>query len=108
MMSELLVLLALSVLMWLLNVLLPVRRKRRQSQIPPHGKPQVSPILPRTLPPPAVLSQRGTPLPAAPLSVVTRQSAPWRLGRRRAIRRSIVLMTILGPCRALEPPEPPR
>jgi hypothetical protein len=109
-MSELFVFLAIGVLMWLLNVLLPVRRKRRQSQIPPHIGPQVPPVLPRarTLPPPATMSRRGTPLPTAPPPVATRQNAPGRLGSRREIRRSIVLMTILGPCRALDPPEPPR
>jgi hypothetical protein len=109
-MSELLMLLALGVFMWLLSVYLPAWRKRRQSEIPPRIGPQVPPVLPRarTLPPPPVMSLRGPPLLAAQRPVATRQRAPWRLGSRRDIRRGIVLMTILGPCRTLEPPEPPR
>ena len=47
----------------------------------------------------------GAPLPAAappPAAIRRRGRAP--LGSLRDVRRGIVLMTILGPCRALEPP----
>jgi hypothetical protein len=106
-MAELLLLLILGVFMWLLNVVLPAWLRRRQRQVPQNverpGLPAVQ--RPRTLPPPAA---RGTPLPAVASLVAIRQRAPVRLGSRRDVRRGMVLMTILGPCRALEPPEPPR
>jgi hypothetical protein len=71
-------------------------------QIPPRG---------RRPPPPVVEPRRAREGPS---------TAPWRpagppdaahrrprspLGGRRAVRRGIVLMTVLGPCRALEPPD---
>jgi hypothetical protein len=48
---------------------------------------------------------------AVPLSLAVSRLTP-RLQRRaplgglQAVRRGVVLMTILGPCRALEPPDP--
>jgi hypothetical protein len=64
--------------------------------------------------PPAVVQPRraregphSAPLPrVVPPSAVRRRVRP-PVGSLRAVRRGIVLMTILGPCRALEPPAPP-
>jgi hypothetical protein len=73
-------------------------------QIPPRGR----------RPPPPVAEPRraregphSAPLPRAVPPAAARRRARSRLGSPRAVRRGIVLMTILGPCRALEPPAPP-
>jgi hypothetical protein len=44
------------------------------------------------------------PRPAAVRVPAPRRTALAGLGSRRELRRSMVLMAILGPCRALEPP----
>jgi hypothetical protein len=62
---------------------------------PPVTRPRRPPVAPETSPVPRA-APRVAPRP--------RRRAP--LGGRRAVRRGIVLMTILGPCRALEPPDP--
>ena len=46
----------------------------------------------------------GAPLPAAAPPAAIRRQARAPVGNLRDVRRGIVLMTILGPCRALEPP----
>jgi hypothetical protein len=46
----------------------------------------------------------GAPAPAAVPPVAIRRQARAPVGSLRDVRRGIVLMTILGPCRALEPP----
>ena len=46
-----------------------------------------------------------SPLPTMAPPVVSQ--AHSRLGSLREVRRGIILMTILGPCRALEPPGSP-
>ena len=46
----------------------------------------------------------GAPLPAGAPPVAIRRQARAPVGHLRDVRRGIVLMTILGPCRALEPP----
>jgi hypothetical protein len=64
----------------------------------------------RTLPAPAtgaVAGPRDTLRGRATGMVVTSAAAggraPSRLGSHREVRRGIVLLTVLGPCRALEP-----
>ena len=108
-MSELLVLFAIGVFMWLLNVFLTAWRKRRQRQAAPDGGPQVSPVLPRARPlqPPVGVASRGTSIPAEG-RVAPPASARGRTGSLREVRRGIVRMTILGPCRSLERPDPPQ
>jgi hypothetical protein len=84
--------------------------QRRQREAAREVGPIEPPVLPRrhTLPPPRVMARRGTPIPAVAPRRAAHQRAPSRLGSLQDVRRGIVLMSILGPCRALEPPEPPR
>ncbi len=105
-----LLLLALFLVVWLLSLFLHSLRKRGQSEARWAGAPQAPPVRPRkpTPLPPRVMAPRTPPVPAvAPLGVL-HQRPPSRLGSPREVRRGMVLMTILGPCRALEPPEPLR
>lgn len=69
------------------------------------------PASPRTPPVPAIgagARPRGTPAGratgVAATSVAAGGRAPSGLGTHREVRRGIVLMTVLGTCRALEPP----
>jgi hypothetical protein len=106
-MGELLLLLLLGLFLWFFNVALPEWLRRRQPEVPQDVERQEPPIVvhvPRPQTPPAVAPRR-TPPPAVPPLVAIRQRAPVGLGSRQDVRRGIVLMTILGPCRALEPPE---
>jgi hypothetical protein len=109
-MGELLLLLVIGVILWLLNVVLPAWLRRRQREVPQDveypGPPSVL-HAPRLQTPPAITPRR-TPSPAVPPPVAIRQRVPMRLGSRQDVRRGMVLMMILGPCRALEPSEPPR
>jgi len=89
--------------------------KRRQRQVSREVKPAVPPApvrAPMPVPPRAVgalqprVEPRGAPLP---MDASPRGRSPRGrvyVGNRREVRRGIVLMTILGPCRALEPPHP--
>jgi hypothetical protein len=74
-------------------------------QIPPRGSRPLPPVVePRS----AREGPHSAPLPrVVPPSAARRRGRP-PVGSLRAVRRGIVLMTILGPCRALEPPAPPR
>jgi hypothetical protein len=105
-MAELLLLVLFGVVLWLFNVVLPAWFRRRQSDAARDVERPGPPVVqrPRT-PPPLGAAARGTPLPAVPPLVATPQRVPVWPGRRRDIRRGIVLMTILGPCRALESPD---
>jgi hypothetical protein len=107
-MGELLVLLAIGVFLWLLNVVLPVWRQRQQRDAARGVGPPVSPDVPRprSLQPVRAVPRPGFPVPVVEPLVATRQRVPVRPGGLRDIRRGIVLMTLLGPCRALEPPDP--
>lgn len=90
--------------------------RKRQRAAPPAIEPEVPAVLPprvRTLPPPPVArppvpreGPRGMPLPTVGPPVATRRRARPHVGNLREVRRGIVLMTILGPCRALELPGP--
>jgi hypothetical protein len=109
-MAELLLFLILGAFMWLLNGALPEWLRRRQNEVPQDVARQGLPVVlhvPRLQTPPTV-APRSVPSPAVPSLVAIRQREPVWLGSRRDIRRGMILMTILGPCRALEPPEPPR
>jgi hypothetical protein len=109
-MGELLLLLLLSLFLWLFNVALPAWLRRRQLEVPQDVERQGPPVVvqgPRPQTPPTVVPRR-TPPPAVPPLVATHQRPPMRLGSRQEVRRGLVLMTILGPCRAFEPPEPRR
>jgi hypothetical protein len=109
-MGELLLLLILGVVLWLVNVVLPAWMKRQQRDaardVGPPGLPEVP--RPRPLAPAREAVRPGALVPVVEPRVAIRQHALVRLGNRRDVRRAIVLMTILGPCRALDPPDPAR
>lgn len=105
-----LLLLLLFILLPVLNWLLGQVLKRRLPQ--PRSEQQPQPPLP-------IVVQRRTPITGKPTQRERTASpplvAPQRprrasalrslLQRKPEIRRGIILMTVLGPCRALEPPE---
>jgi hypothetical protein len=105
---EQLLFIALFVLVPLFNFLAKVLRQRRRPAAPiPQAEEPGEPVT--ALPPPRVLlpvpepprpSARPPRAPAV-LVVERRRRAPYRL-RPADVRRGLVLMTILGPCRALE------
>jgi hypothetical protein len=109
MMRAHLLLLALGVGMWLLTVFLTAWRKRRQREATPDGGTQAPPVLPRARPlqPPLGVASRGLSVSAG-RRVAPFASARARKGSLRELRRGIVFMTILGPCRSLERPDPPQ
>jgi hypothetical protein len=111
---EQLFILVVLVFVLLINLAVRVLRRWGKGDAPRGIEPETPQIPPRgqRLPPPVVQPRRvrevpqGAPLPAAvPLSAARRR-ARLPVGSPRAVRRGIVLMTILGPCRALEPPGP--
>ena len=63
--------------------------------------------IPRRPPGPRTDRARG-PRPTLAAPVEPRPILRARLGTLQDVRRGIVLMTVLGPCRALEPPDPRR
>jgi hypothetical protein len=71
-------------------------------QVPPPGHRLPPPVQPRRV----REGPQGAPLPRAVPLPAARRRARSPLWSPRAVRRGIVLMTILGPCRALEPPGP--
>jgi hypothetical protein len=72
-------------------------------QSPPRG-----PRLPLPVAPSRTVREgpQGTPLPVAVAPPAARRRPRSRIGRAPELRRGIVLMTVLGPCRALEPSDP--
>jgi hypothetical protein len=102
-------------LVLLINLLARVLRRWVKGDTPRGIEPEAPQIPPRGhRPPPPVVEPRraregpySAPLPRAVPPAAARQRAHSRLGSPRAVRRGIVLMTVLGPCRALEPPDPP-
>ncbi len=118
-MLEQLLLFVLLLFALLLRPLLPFITdwlKRREHPAPPEVEPEASSVLrpERTLPqslvakPPVAHSDpRDMSVPEVGPPVATHRRARSRLGSLRDVRRGIVLMTILGPCRTLEPPGPP-
>lgn len=114
-MREQLLIFALFLLVLLFRSFFADLLKKRQRAAPREVEPEVPAVPPRvrTLPPPPVArppvpreGPRGMPLPTVGPPVATHRRAPSRLGSLREVRRGIVLMTILGPCRALELPGP--
>jgi hypothetical protein len=81
----------------------PRRMEPEASQSPPRG-----PRLPLPVAQPRRVREgpQGTLSPVAVAPYVARWRPRSRLGSPREVRRGIVLMTILGPCRALEPADP--
>jgi hypothetical protein len=127
MLEQILIILLLFV--FLLMSVLVERLKGRQRQASREVKPTVPPVPVRApLPvPPRVVGprrpreegrlkapsadavaeeSRGAPLPMGAPPRVRFPRAHVYVGNRREVRRGIVLMTLLGPCRALEPPHP--
>jgi hypothetical protein len=108
-----LLVLAVFLLVALLNVLVALWRRWQRAS--PAARP-LEPIAPETpaqaTPPRSVQAfpvgrprrETGVPVEAAPGS--RRRPPSARLGPRD-VRRAVVLMAILGPCRALEPQGPP-
>jgi hypothetical protein len=100
-------------LVLLFNFFRHLRQRRLENQRAARREPAVS-ERPRVVPqpPPVVLPQRPPParvLTPAPREVARAASRPRTrapFGGKRAVRRAIVLMSILGPCRAREPPDP--
>ena len=109
MLGPLLFLLAVLLVTWLLRRFLQYRLKNSQSEARREVGPKAPPVRPRepTPLPSRVMAPHATPLPAVAPLVASRRRIPSRLGSSREVRRGIVLMTILSPCRALEPPEFP-
>jgi hypothetical protein len=110
---EQLLLLAGMALVLLINFIRRMRQRhaggdasrRRESDVSERPRParRTPPVVaPRRLP----TAPDTTPLPIAMPRVAPRPRVRTPLGGRRAVRHGIVLMTILGPCRALEPPDP--
>jgi hypothetical protein len=98
----------------LINFAARVLRRRRESAMLRESEPEAPQSPPRAhrLPPPVVQPRRtgegahGVPLPLAVPRSAARPRVRSPLGSLRQVRRGIVLMTVLGPCRALEPPGP--
>ncbi|MGQ0544205.1 MAG: hypothetical protein ACT4P3_02590 [Betaproteobacteria bacterium] len=92
-------------------------RRRRQEEQPPAGEQGAAPppaeepledIWGRTPAPAPVAAVRPAPAPVATAEPpAPRRLHPVRalLQRPRDLRRAVVLMMVLGPCRSLEPPE---
>jgi hypothetical protein len=103
--GEQLLFIVLFVLIPLFNVLAKLLRKRRPAPPVPEERvtalppPRVLHPVPAPSPLPARVTRAG---PAEVQAVERRRRVPYRL-RSTDVRRGIVLMTILGPCRALEP-----
>ena len=105
--------LAVFVLVPLLNVLVRMLRRRLAAPAPQQSEPQApeTPARVRTLSSPRG-PRRGEAggilpsVPQPPLAEVlwTRRRPKVRIGSEREVRRGIVLMAVLGPCRGLEPP----
>lgn len=92
---------------WLLSLLLSYLRQRAQREVQPGVDPQAPPVLSReaTLQSPGVMAPRVTPIPSVVPLVATQPRSLLRLHSPQDVRRGMVLITILGPCRALKPPE---
>jgi hypothetical protein len=97
----------------LINFVTRLLKRRVGRETPQRPESGVSEMpRPARRPPPVMAPRRlpavsdTTPLPRAVRRVAQRAPGRAPLGGLRAVRRGIVLMTILGPCRALEPPSP--
>jgi hypothetical protein len=111
--DQLLILVGLAFVL-LINALARLLRRRREREAPreiEREAPMIPPRAPR-LPLPVVEPRRaradrhGAPLPLSVPPYAARRRARSSVGSLQEVRHGIVLMTILGPCRALEPPGP--
>jgi hypothetical protein len=105
--TQILVLLAF-ILFPLINWLLQRMQRRYQSQAPRQPPPQPAPRTFAKPPPIEVIASMREPLRPATLAETLpsrrNQSIRRSLFRnRRDLRRAIILMTVLGPCRANQP-----
>ena len=109
---EQLLLLLFLLLVPLFQFIVPVLRKRMEELVRQASESEAGPISSEvsTASAPHVEIRektRRTPLPTvAPPTARRRARSPVR--SLRSVRRGIVLMTILGPCRAFDSPEPRR
>ena len=115
---EQILLLLLFVLVPLINLLVRwLRRRAREQQRPAPVEPRATEPVAREERPPVPVPPRVRVIepalpregpreapPAPPLRPVIRRAGS--LGGRLAVRRAVVAMTILGPCRGLEEPPP--
>lgn len=115
---EQIILLLVFILVPLLNLLVRwIQRRARERRRPVPVEPRAAEAAAGGKGPPAALPPRvrviepalpgeGTRMapPAPPPQPVMRRVGP--LGGRAAVRRAVVAMTILGPCRGLEEPPP--
>jgi len=94
----------------LLNFLLQRARKRRHHPVP-QEKPveqmfyQAQTTLPRATPRAAGDRMHGSPARTVIPPASNRLTKRSLLGTTRDVRRGIVIMTLLGPCRAFDPPD---
>jgi hypothetical protein len=106
---ETIILLAVFILIPLANYLLERMRRRYEPQAPNSGRiPDMG--MRRQAPPPAPpsLVGRESPVEAQPTVPVqrsrSRRSEHTLFRNKRDVRRIIIAMTVLGPCRAYDPP----
>ncbi len=104
---------AMFIIAWLLSLALSVLRKRAQNEAQQEVDPKAMSTSTRELSAPILLPLGGRvpgdrPLPVVVPLVDRHPQTFSRLGSSQEVRRGMVLMTILGPCRALEPPELPQ
>src|SRR5262245_48353829 len=74
----------------------PIEQQLRQGHTPP---------TPRLPPRDASDRGRGSPARTVPLLANDRVTKKSPLGTPREVRRGIAIMTLLGPCRAFDPPD---
>jgi hypothetical protein len=96
----------------LINLIVRLLRRRAAGEAPRARESEESAVPPRPQRlPPAIAPRRvheapgAAPVPRAVPSVTPPARVRAPVGGLHAVRRGIVLMTILGPCRALEPPD---
>jgi hypothetical protein len=102
---ETILLLALFVLIPLANYVL--ERMRRRYGEPPVSRPVPDMGMRRQAPPPAARRERA-PEPPTEIAVARAGGRDFKntlFENKREIRRAIIAMTVLGPCRANDPPD---
>jgi hypothetical protein len=109
---EQILMLAVFVLVPLLNLVVRLLRRHLAGQLPRETQPEApdTPARVRTLPsgPSARRAEARAIPPRVPPPVAAARRSRRRprvhLGSAREVRRGLVLMAVLGPCRGLEPP----
>jgi hypothetical protein len=101
------VLIFAAILPFLHYVVQRIRRRRQQSEAPQDEPlPEIwgrAPAIPAVSPVPPERVGQSEALAASAAIPRRRSAVRSPLGTRRDLRRAIVIMTILGPCRAFEP-----